>query len=428
MKRFGLLIMLFCGVVVFSINAQEKVLEEISGMDGVEVTYITKSMLKSMGKNSNMTIEGLNVSKIAKDLNSLQVLTAEDKSVSKVRGKLKSATNGMELIMKLKDDDECTDLYGMKATGDNYSKLFLCVDEGDEITVIYMTGNIGAECFNELSKKTNVQSTAQQSSVSVLGENIMIDLSDFDWENYSGSISTLYTNSVDDEIREVDRQIEKLYEDLSKFDEEEIGGVNSEIEKWGKKIEKVKTVEERDELYKERDKLFEKRNALFEKRNKFFEKRNELFEKRNKLFEKRNVLYHNQSKGKGKSKKQKNVVTIYRWDSNKKDFSITDGNLDLDWIQRVENLGVNNGYSLNEYKIEGTVKELSSVDYRIKQLKKQITVCNKKLNNLDKSEKNEKSEVYVTLLASRNNLQKRLKMLEEFYEKIYDKVKSVAEK
>ena len=428
MKRFGLLIMLLCGVVVFSINAQEKVLEEILGMDGVEVTYITKSMLKSMGKNSNVTIEGLNVSKIAKDLNSLQVLTAEDKSVSKVRGKLKSVTNGMELIMKLKDDDECTDLYGMKAAGDIYSKLFLCVDEGDEITVIYMTGNIGAECFNELSKKTNVQSTAQQTSVSVLGENIMIDLSDFDWENYSGSISSLYTNSVDDEIKEVDRQIEELYEDLSKFDEEEIGGVNNEIEKWGKKMDKVKTVEERDKLYKERDKLFEKRNALFEKRNKFFEKRNELFEKRNKLFEKRNVLYSNQSKGNGKSKKQKNVVTIYRWDSNKKDFSITDGNLDLEWVQRVEILGVHNGYSLNDYKIEGTVKELSSVDYRIKQLKKQITVCNKKLNNLDKSEKNEKSEVYVTLLASRNNLQKRLKMLEDFYEKIYDKAKTVAEK
>ncbi len=407
-------------MAVSLVYAQEKILKEISDIDGVEVTYITKKMLQSMAKSGNLSIEGLSLSKIAKDLSSLQVLVVEGKSVLKVRNKLKSIGNGMELIMKIKDDDERTDMYGVKKTDDNYSKLFLCVDKSDEITIVYMTGNIGSDCFNELSKKAKVKGSMQKANVSIVDKNILIDLSTFDWSNSMVDISALYENGVDNEIDEVNKQIEEIDKEILEFDDEKIGGIDKEILKNGEKINKAKSIQERDNLYDERNKLFEKRSALFEKRNEIFNKRNKLFEKRNKLFEKRSVLLTNRRKAKRRSN---NNVTIYRWDTNKKDFSVADGNVDLKWINRVEQIGILEDYNLKSIAIEGTSKELASVQYRIKEIHDILENKQKIIDKL-KEAKITHMEEYIQLYTDVMDYNKRLYMLAEFYNRIYTKMVS----
>lgn len=275
MKRCILFIIIALGLgMMFPLRAQDAILEEISEIKDVEVTYITKSMLQSMG-TARIKVSGLNLSKIAMELTSLQILTVEDKSVSKVRAKLKGVRkiNALELIMKLKEDDELTELYGEKGGNGNYKKLLLIVDEGDELVVVYMKGNIGKNCFDEMTKKTKKQARVySQTKIVVDGTKFRMkedgSYEIMPVEANDGSLSAEGLEDIDKQLKQLDRELENLEKELKPIDEE--------INRISRKI-KNSNASEREKLYIARSKQYEKRAKVYERRSFLYVKRNRLY-------------------------------------------------------------------------------------------------------------------------------------------------------
>lgn len=430
MKRLILMLMC-CGMVLMNAHTQEKVLEEVAALDGVDVTYITKGMLHSMG-NSNIKIGGLNISKVAKDLNSLQVLTADETAAGKVRSKLKAVGKDMEVIMKMKNDDERTDMYGVKTADGKYSKLYMCVDEGDEITVVYMVGNIGQNCFDELSRKAEKR-TSRSYSITIPSNSTVfsIDLSGIESLNdLSGSLKgldgleslsrsgswvgwdTAAEDDFEEELKLIEHELAELDKKISDLDNKKLRAIEKDIRKADEKIGKAKNHSERNKLYAERSDLYVKRGKLYVERGKLYEERARLYVKRSKLFENR---FNGGSNSRVEKKKQVKKA--------KKTFSVADGNVDMKWMSRVEQIGVSAGYDLKKFAVKGTDKELASVRYRVKELHADIEKKHKLMEELSESKKTHTDE-YIQLLTTVVDYNKRAYMLAEFYNLIYEKMKS----
>lgn len=277
MKRLILLVTFVLGFcVVPMLKAQDAILEEISEMNDVEVTYITQRMLQSMGANK-IKIGGLNISKIAVELTSLQILTAEEKSVAKVRNKLRSINKikGLELIMKMKEDDERTEMYGEKGANGNYRKLLLLVDEGDEIIIVYMKGSIGKNCFDEMTKRTGISTNIKRKDYQI--KEIVTVKS----KNKSQSKSAQEGSGKDVSLEEINKQLALINRELESIDKELVP-IEAEINIINTKIKNTK-VSKREKLYVERAKLYEKRNKYYIKRNDLYVKRSNLYYKRSKI-------------------------------------------------------------------------------------------------------------------------------------------------
>lgn len=166
MKRFVIVFTLMLCIVQYSVQAQETVLKEISEMKNVEVIYISKAMLKSM-RAHGMNVGGMNVSVLASELSSLNIITVEEgKSLSKVRNELKTIGKdyNMETVMIVKDDDGSTVMYATRDSKNYYAQLLTIIDEGNEITIIYMTGTISMNSLNELTKRSNARINKKKKS------------------------------------------------------------------------------------------------------------------------------------------------------------------------------------------------------------------------------------------------------------------------
>lgn len=280
MKRCILFIIIAFGFgMMFPLRAQDAILEEISEIKDVEVTYITKSMLQSMGA-ARIKVSGLNLSKIAMELTSLQILTVEDKSVSKVRTKLKGVRkiDALELIMKLKEDGELTELYGEKGSNGNYKKLLLIVDEGDELVVVYMKGSIGKNCFDEMTKKAK-KPTRVYSQAKIVVDGTKFRLKEdgsyeiLPVEANGGNLKADGLEDIDKQLKELDRELENL--------EKELKPIYEEIARISRKI-KDSNASEREKLYIARSKQYEKRAKVYERRSFLYVKRNWLYNQKAK--------------------------------------------------------------------------------------------------------------------------------------------------
>ncbi|MBQ4344414.1 MAG: DUF4252 domain-containing protein [Muribaculaceae bacterium] len=136
----------------FTANAQSLSLEKASNIKGVTSVYISKMMLSQIGESK--LVGGVNIEDIASYLNSVEIVIAEDKNCAK---ELRQETNklsklpGVELLTKIKDDDENVTIYG-KMKGNIYEAVLLIVDDGEDLIVILITGNIPLDKIAELTK------------------------------------------------------------------------------------------------------------------------------------------------------------------------------------------------------------------------------------------------------------------------------------
>lgn len=190
MKRYILAIMFLLSMVQISAHAQEAILEEISEMKNVEVVYISKAMLKSM-RAHGMNVGGMNISTLANELSSLNIMTVEDeRAVSKVRNKLKTVGKdyNMEVVVKIKDSEGSTEMYATRDSKNYYAQLLTIVDEGDEMTIIYMTGTIGMGSLNELTKKNNARINKKKNKDTSYYDSFGREIDDFNSYAYWGSL------------------------------------------------------------------------------------------------------------------------------------------------------------------------------------------------------------------------------------------------
>lgn len=276
MKRFILIITFVLCMVQFCVQAQETVLKEISEMKNVEVIYISKAMLKSM-RAHGMNVGGMNVSVLASELSSLNIITVEEgKSLSKVRNELKTIGKdyNMETVMIVKDDDGSTVMYATRDSKNYYAQLLTIIDEGDEITIIYMTGTISMNSLNELTKRSNarINKKKKSNSYSYYG----------DWDE---SLNQLKEFGILDNI---DISSFCKLDSLKMPSNENLSKLNDSIEFMLDKIN-WKLEFYRDSIDKIAVKIAKAGND-YEKRSKYYEEKNRLYDSRNKLYESRNTL------------------------------------------------------------------------------------------------------------------------------------------
>lgn len=406
MKKYVFIVMLFFGMLPFVMTAQDDIIAEISEMNDVEVTYVNGNMLQSMS-NNNINVGGFNLAKITKELNSLHILTAKKGALKNTRNKMKTVRKNkkMEVLMNMKDGSSRTELYGEVTSNGNYSKLLLFVDESKQITIVYMKGNIGQTCFDELSKSRKVMRETENP----IDKKVRIfELELSDWYTQDNLEAVLRSgergNLGNEDLAQLDKELEALEEGIAQYEsdvkvqlddyEKKVAELNRKVTQLNERIASTKDDVKLGELYAERNKLYVERGKLYAERNKIYEKRSKLIEKKAKIIEKRSRLI------------SKNIVVR----KPKKTVGLKAGDyVDNAWISKVEQTGKIMGYQLCFISVDGTNGELWSASARIDELRSIIS--NKKKANEDVS-----------------GIEKLLEMWESLYDCISDKMVADANK
>lgn len=153
MKKVLNFIIVLSAVVFCSQNINAKSpLESVADIDGVDYIYISESMLGAMGCNQIMSV--YNLGDVAASLTSLEILECDlvesKKELDRIRKALSSMAKEMTLMSKIKEDGETVTIYARKE-GDVMTQMLLVIDAVEEITAIYLKGNINGEAIKNLS-------------------------------------------------------------------------------------------------------------------------------------------------------------------------------------------------------------------------------------------------------------------------------------
>ena len=134
-------------------SAQNKLVEKYCDLDGVTCISISKAMLNVISNDDiDIQAEGMELGKIIKKLDGLQILTTEESAnIKKITSELNfSKANGYTELMRIKEDDEKTFIY-QKKLNETRNEFILMVTEGNiaentgELTIIVLTGTISIQ-------------------------------------------------------------------------------------------------------------------------------------------------------------------------------------------------------------------------------------------------------------------------------------------
>lgn len=125
------------------LHAQESFFEKFADRKGVTSVYISKRMF---GMMKNIDSGNINLANVAGKINSMQILTCENKSVA---DELRKETahikpeNGYEELIRVREEGERVTIYVKEGTKEN--EYVLLVDEQDEFTIILLNGQLTLE-------------------------------------------------------------------------------------------------------------------------------------------------------------------------------------------------------------------------------------------------------------------------------------------
>lgn len=148
-KKFALGILMAAAAV--SGSAQNKSFEKISKLPEAQYAYISESMLSSMGAMVDST--RFSPSTIDR-LKSVEILTCETpETFDRIIEMLDPCINELQLLSRLRDDNDNITLYG-KRNGDKLSSLLLIeIKESPEVlSAIFMTGDIDPDSLKSITR------------------------------------------------------------------------------------------------------------------------------------------------------------------------------------------------------------------------------------------------------------------------------------
>lgn len=123
--------------------AQESFFEKFADRKGVTSVYISKRMF---GMMKNIDSGNINLANVAGKINSMQILTCENKSVA---DELRKETahikpeNGYEELIRVREEGERVTIYVKEGSKEN--EYVLLIDEQDEFTIILLNGQLTLE-------------------------------------------------------------------------------------------------------------------------------------------------------------------------------------------------------------------------------------------------------------------------------------------
>ena len=125
------------------LHAQESFFEKFADRKGVTSVYISKRMF---GMMKNIDSGNINLANVSGKINSMQILTCENKSVA---DELRKETahikpeNGYEELIRVREEGERVTIYVKEGSKEN--EYVLLIDEQDEFTIILLNGQLTLE-------------------------------------------------------------------------------------------------------------------------------------------------------------------------------------------------------------------------------------------------------------------------------------------
>lgn len=141
---------LFCSTWAY---AQDNLFEKYSNMDNVTSVYISKSMFQLMP--DGVQAGGVNFSDLKGKIDHLQILTSENRAVSKqMQADFEGMVKGYELLMKVKSDDTRASFF-VKQKGERINDMVMLTDEEDEFVVIRLVGDFTVQDIQQIANAVN---------------------------------------------------------------------------------------------------------------------------------------------------------------------------------------------------------------------------------------------------------------------------------
>lgn len=155
MKTIAIRIILCVAMMMLSLqaNAQVKEFEKYADTKNVTYVFISKYMLRMVGKASYPSVPGVNTQSIMNKLNGIQIISSEEKAAT---ARLKTETQSFikqgkyELLMQVDENDEKVRIYHRE--GKQQSAVVMMADEDGEFSVIVFSGTFTLEDVMTLTK------------------------------------------------------------------------------------------------------------------------------------------------------------------------------------------------------------------------------------------------------------------------------------
>ena len=131
--------------------AQNKLFDRYAEMDNVTSVYISKAMFRMM---SNIDKVGVNMMNLKGKIESLQLLTAENKerTTQMKRDFSQLVSSNHEELMRVKDKDSNIRFYA-DIKGDLIKELIMLIDGNNNYTAILITGNFTIKDIQDLMEE-----------------------------------------------------------------------------------------------------------------------------------------------------------------------------------------------------------------------------------------------------------------------------------
>lgn len=157
MKKNGIstaLLAMLLMLAPLAMQGQNKTFEKISKLPETQYAYISQAMLSSMA--TMLDSPAAKFTSAVDHLKSLEVITCSSPSSFEKIHKLLDpwVTSELQLYSKVKDNGENIEIYCTR-NGDKLSSLLLITDEPEEISAVYMTGDIDPDTIKSMTKPSN---------------------------------------------------------------------------------------------------------------------------------------------------------------------------------------------------------------------------------------------------------------------------------
>ena len=144
------LILLFCANLCF---AQNTLFDKYADKENVTFVFITKKMFQMM---PSVNTPGLNLENMKSKIESLHILTSEDKNIKESMKKDFTALMKKEYeeLMRIKDENTKVNFY-IKQKGNLISEMVMIADSTeDDFTVMRLLGSFTLKEMQEITKTT----------------------------------------------------------------------------------------------------------------------------------------------------------------------------------------------------------------------------------------------------------------------------------
>lgn len=138
--------MLFC----LQASAQLEFMEKYEDNKNATYVYVGKAMLKLVGANKFSDVGGRDFSVLADKLNSVQVVSSEDKpTIAKLQADIAETVkkDKAEVLVKATEEGEKVTIYFMEGKAENY--VLIAASEEEETNIVAVSGTF---TFDDIEK------------------------------------------------------------------------------------------------------------------------------------------------------------------------------------------------------------------------------------------------------------------------------------